>query len=93
VFQGSRLLIQPRDIAAYDQDLGINAAIYYTFNSGEMKLRKDRPTSIHQIHTDIKHFPGLIFIYRSRLSFLEIKLSATAMQVARGRINLAPSHS
>uniref|UniRef100_A0A1V1FIP7 Putative CTL9 n=1 Tax=Reticulitermes speratus TaxID=60591 RepID=A0A1V1FIP7_9NEOP len=31
--QGTRLHIQPRDIAAYDQDLGINAAIFYSFNS------------------------------------------------------------
>ncbi|XP_021935515.1 protocadherin Fat 2 [Zootermopsis nevadensis] len=31
--QETRLLIQPREIAAYDQDLGINADIYYSFNS------------------------------------------------------------
>ncbi|KAJ9593864.1 hypothetical protein L9F63_027493 [Diploptera punctata] len=32
--QGTRLVVHPRDIAAYDQDLGINAAIFYTFNTG-----------------------------------------------------------
>lgn len=37
--QGTRLLIQPRDIAAYDQDLGINAALFYTFNSGGADYR------------------------------------------------------
>ncbi|XP_063224193.1 protocadherin Fat 4 [Bacillus rossius redtenbacheri] len=31
---GSQLRVSPRDIAAYDQDVGINADIYYTFNSG-----------------------------------------------------------
>jgi hypothetical protein len=40
LFQGTRLQIQPRDIAAYDQDLGINAAIYYSFNSGSLRLRE-----------------------------------------------------
>uniref|UniRef100_A0A1B6C9V6 Cadherin domain-containing protein n=1 Tax=Clastoptera arizonana TaxID=38151 RepID=A0A1B6C9V6_9HEMI len=31
--QGIKLRIQPQEIAAYDQDLGINAAIFYSFNS------------------------------------------------------------
>lgn len=31
--QGSFLKILPRDVAAYDQDSGINAPIYFTFNS------------------------------------------------------------
>nr|CAD7437671.1 unnamed protein product [Timema bartmani] len=37
--QGTRLKIRPRDIAAYDQDMGINADIYYTFNSGGSDYR------------------------------------------------------
>ncbi|PSN55988.1 hypothetical protein C0J52_02158 [Blattella germanica] len=44
--QGARLLVQPRDIAAYDQDLGINAAIFYTFNSDisiSTAMRYDNP--------------------------------------------------
>ncbi|KAI5732173.1 hypothetical protein M8J77_022670 [Diaphorina citri] len=32
---GLRLDLKPRDIAAFDQDLGINAPIYYTLNSAD----------------------------------------------------------
>lgn len=32
--QGTKLRVFPREIAAYDQDLGINANIFYTLNSG-----------------------------------------------------------
>lgn len=39
--QGTRLRVQPREIAAYDQDLGINAAIVYSFNSGEYDTSVD----------------------------------------------------
>ncbi|XP_034231706.1 protocadherin-like wing polarity protein stan [Thrips palmi] len=31
--QGTRLRVQPREIAAYDQDVGINSAVVYSFNS------------------------------------------------------------
>lgn len=34
MFQGTKLRVFPREISAYDQDLGINANIYYTLNSG-----------------------------------------------------------
>ncbi|KAJ9600573.1 hypothetical protein L9F63_026289, partial [Diploptera punctata] len=37
--QGTRLVVHPRDIAAYDQDLGINAAIFYTFNTAGVDYR------------------------------------------------------
>ncbi|XP_069687408.1 protocadherin-15 [Periplaneta americana] len=37
--QGTRLTIHPRDIAAYDQDIGINAAIFYSFNSAGTDYR------------------------------------------------------
>ncbi|GLV38516.1 Cadherin 96Cb [Carabus blaptoides fortunei] len=30
--EGVQLRVQPRDIAAYDQDTGINASVYYSFN-------------------------------------------------------------
>jgi len=32
--QGTKLRVFPREISAYDQDLGINANIFYTLNSG-----------------------------------------------------------
>lgn len=32
--QGTKLKVFPNEIAAYDQDVGINANIFYTFNSG-----------------------------------------------------------
>lgn len=32
--KGTKLRVFPREIAAYDQDLGINANIFYTLNSG-----------------------------------------------------------
>ncbi|XP_049947286.1 fat-like cadherin-related tumor suppressor homolog [Schistocerca serialis cubense] len=37
--QGTRLKVLPREIAAYDQDVGINAPIYYTFNSATQDYR------------------------------------------------------
>ncbi|XP_075236204.1 protocadherin Fat 4-like Cad96Ca [Lycorma delicatula] len=37
--QGTRLHILPREIAAYDQDLGINAPIYFSFNSANQDYR------------------------------------------------------
>ncbi|GLG93434.1 Protocadherin-like wing polarity protein stan [Gryllus bimaculatus] len=36
--QGARLRVRPREIAAYDQDVGINAPVLYSFNSGEYSL-------------------------------------------------------
>lgn len=39
--QGTKLRVFPREIAAYDQDLGINANIFYTLNSGWYLLKMD----------------------------------------------------
>ncbi|XP_054273277.1 protocadherin Fat 2-like [Macrosteles quadrilineatus] len=37
--QGTRLRIQPREIMAYDQDVAINAAIFYSFNNENSDTR------------------------------------------------------
>lgn len=38
-YQGTRLKVLPRDIVAYDQDIGINAPVFYSFNSGNFNYK------------------------------------------------------
>lgn len=38
--QGMKLRISPKDILAFDQDLGIRSLIYYSFNSGKYSYVK-----------------------------------------------------
>lgn len=42
ILQGTRLKIFPDEIAAYDQDIGINAPVYYTFNAGKSSFHKGK---------------------------------------------------
>jgi hypothetical protein len=40
MLQGTELQLHPRNIAAFDQDVGINATILYSFNGGEFHRNK-----------------------------------------------------
>ncbi|XP_065202017.1 protocadherin beta-11 isoform X2 [Planococcus citri] len=53
--QGTRLRISPREISAYDQDLGIKSPIYYSFNSEGSDYR----------YFDINRDTGSIFVKRN----------------------------
>ncbi|XKL64605.1 hypothetical protein PGB90_004691 [Kerria lacca] len=53
--QGTRLKISPREISAFDQDLGIKSPIYYNFNSEGSDYR----------YFDINRDTGSIFIKRN----------------------------
>ncbi|XP_017769674.1 PREDICTED: cadherin-related tumor suppressor-like [Nicrophorus vespilloides] len=51
--RGANLVLKPREIKAYDQDLGINAPVYYSFNGNNSYFKINRITGRVSIGKDL----------------------------------------